>query len=149
MASPEWPSWWDLSQQIMKTWVTAEQSESASTGNTLTKQLLKHWKGKLDYFIIIFFAMRKKRRTHNSCQFILHSHIPHSQNLYFSCNYFSQWTFQWFPGLLFCLWILSLYLSFPFCRGMLYATKKTNYSAITNDSQFPIKKKHTIIFVKQ
>ena len=25
-----------------------------------TKQLLKHWKGKLYYFIIIFFAMRKK-----------------------------------------------------------------------------------------
>ena len=60
MVSPEWPSWWDLSQQIMKTWVTAEQSESASTGNTLTKQLLKHWKGKLYYSIIIFFAMRKK-----------------------------------------------------------------------------------------
>lgn len=106
------------------------------------KAIIKTLKRKTWLLYYIFLCYEKKRRTHNSCQFILHSHIPHSQNLYFSCNYFSQWTFQWFPGLLFCLWILSLYLSFPFCRGMLNATKKKNSSAITNDSQFSIKKMH-------
>ena len=62
MASPEWPSWWDLSEQIMKLWVTAEQSESASTGITLRKQLLKHWKKK--FTTLLQFALLWEKKEH-------------------------------------------------------------------------------------
>lgn len=62
---PERPSWWDLIEQVLKTRITAEQTDSTSTQNKLIEYLLlKNSKEKVTSSLL-FPALGEKKKKEN------------------------------------------------------------------------------------
>ena len=60
--SPERPSWCDLIEQVLKTRITAEQTDTTSIQNKLIEYLLLKNSKRKSYFLIVTSSLRWKKK---------------------------------------------------------------------------------------